>query len=101
MKQKKDLQNVVNGTMPVGKTIQVDNIVNFPSNEQSIDWETQSIEHTVKEAVLELIKRSQESYPFSLKAKNIMELMNCSQTQAYTALEKGNIPGAKKIPGLG
>ena len=33
--------------------------------------------------------------------KHLTELMNCSQTQAYIALEKGNIPGTKKIPGLG
>ncbi len=53
------------------------------------------------EVLMKLIQREQQKYPFSLKTKNVIELMNCSQTQAYEALERGDIPGARKIPGMG
>ncbi|MFW6047186.1 MAG: helix-turn-helix domain-containing protein [Candidatus Woesearchaeota archaeon] len=61
----------------------------------------QAIELTAKEVLLELVKENRDSLPFSLKAKDLIKLMNCSRTQAYTALENGTIPGAKKIEGLG
>lgn len=59
------------------------------------------IEITAKEILMELISKEQEKYPMSLKVKDIIPLLNCSQTQAYEALNACKIPGAKKIEGLG
>ena len=60
-----------------------------------------NIEVTAKNALLTLIREQQEKYPPSLKVKNVMEIMNCCKSQAYESINKGLIPGAKKIPGLG
>jgi hypothetical protein len=51
--------------------------------------------------LLELICREQKKYPVSLKSKDIVKIMNCCRTQGYELLEGGDIPGARKIPGLG
>lgn len=59
------------------------------------------IEIMAKEVLMELISKEQEKYPMSLKVKDIIPLLNCSQTQAYEALNACKIPGAKKIEGLG
>lgn len=61
----------------------------------------QTIEPATKEVIFELVQAEQKKYPFSLKTKDIIEIMNCSQSQAYEALTAGKIPGAKKIDGLG
>lgn len=60
-----------------------------------------TVELAAKEVLVEMIKAEQQKYPMSLKVKDIIPLLNCSQTQAYEALNACKIPGAKKIEGLG
>lgn len=53
----------------------------------------------VKEALKEMIKDTKESYPVSLKVKDLAEIMNISKKTVYTRLEKEEIPGQNKLMG--
>jgi len=54
-----------------------------------------------KEILQQKIDDMIQKYPASLKPKDIQEIMNCSQTQAYDLLNNSEIPSAKKLDGLG
>ncbi|MFW6047449.1 MAG: helix-turn-helix domain-containing protein [Candidatus Woesearchaeota archaeon] len=43
----------------------------------------------------------QEKYPIALKVTDLMKILDTSDTTIYLKLKKGEIPGARKIPGIG
>ncbi len=45
------------------------------------------------------INQSRQELPFSLKVNHLVVLTNTSQSTIYESLQKGEIPGAKKING--
>lgn len=56
---------------------------------------------TAREILKKKIDEYIEKYPTALKPKHIKEIMDCTQTQTYNALNNKKIPGAKNIKGLG
>ena len=65
----------------------------------SIDEE--NITLTAREILEKRINITAEKYPLSLKTTHLAQLMNCDREQVYVSLRKKEIPGAKKIKGLG
>ncbi|MTI58585.1 MAG: helix-turn-helix domain-containing protein [Firmicutes bacterium] len=61
------------------------------------------LEKTLQEAVhdtlQELIQKTSQEYPLSLKVEHLAEITGYSENSIYLMLEKGDIPGAKKIKG--
>jgi len=56
---------------------------------------------TAREILEKKIDEAIEKYPETLKAKHAEKIMNCTQPQLNILLNDGEIPGAKKLPGLG
>ena len=54
-----------------------------------------------REIIEKKISEKIDNYPSALKPTDIMEIMNTSQARTYEALNRGDIPGAKKIKGFG
>lgn len=54
---------------------------------------------TAREILENKIDTAIQKYPTALRPEHIQNILDCSRTSAYTALP--NIPGAKKIDGLG
>ena len=61
----------------------------------------QNIELTAKEVLTELVQAEQKKYPIALKVPQITRILGTSDVTIYAKLEKDEIPGAKKIPGIG
>ena len=61
----------------------------------------QNIELTAKEVLLELIQAERKKYPASLKVPDIMRLLDTSDVTVYKKLKNGELPGGKKISGIG
>jgi|Wag4MinimDraft_11_1082651.scaffolds.fasta_scaffold06142_2 hypothetical protein len=62
---------------------------------------TINVQSAVKSVLDERINEKIDDYPSALKPADIMEIMNTSQARTYEALNRGDIPGAKKIKGFG
>jgi len=62
---------------------------------------TINVQSAVKSVLDERINEKINDYPSALKPADIMEIMNTSQARTYEALNRGDIPGAKKIKGFG
>jgi len=71
------------------------------SLEKNNKLNTEHITVTAHEILKQRIEDTSNNYSESLKAKDLQQIMNCSQTQVYDALNNNDIPGAKKIKGLG
>lgn len=56
---------------------------------------------TAREILEKKINEAVANYPTALKAKHLPQIMNCHKPEVYRLLEKGRVPGAKKLPGLG
>jgi len=65
--------------------------------------EKKELEKTLQEAVHDtlqaLIQKTSQEYPLSLKVEHLAEITGYSENSIYLMLEKGDIPGAKKIKG--
>lgn len=59
------------------------------------------IESLDNKALMFLIEKEQKKYPVSLKVPDLMEILDTSDTTVYLKLRKGEIPGARKISGIG
>ncbi len=57
------------------------------------------IKKKVERFFVSCMKETRENYPISLKVKHMAEITNLSSNSIYLLLEKGKIPGAKKIKG--
>lgn len=58
-----------------------------------------SIQEVVRDTLKELIEKTRQGYPLSLKVEHLVEITGYSENSIYLMLEKGSIPGAKKIKG--
>jgi hypothetical protein len=56
---------------------------------------------TAREILETKINETADKYPPALKTKHLLEIMNCYKAELYPLLNNGQIPAAKKIPGLG
>ena len=56
---------------------------------------------SAREILEKIINQTAEQLPMSLKVNHVAVIMNCSKRQVYEMLADNNIPGAKKIKGLG
>ena len=54
-----------------------------------------------KEILLELIQAERKKHSASLKVPDVMELLDTSDVTVYKKLKNGEIPGGKKISGIG
>jgi hypothetical protein len=61
----------------------------------------QSVTLAAREILEKKMDEFIDKYPSALKPKDIMEIMNTTQARTYEALNRGDIPGAKKIKGFG
>jgi predicted DNA-binding transcriptional regulator AlpA len=59
------------------------------------------IQLQAKEVLIHLIQEHQTGLSFSLKVPKIAELLGASEWAVYEKLGRGEVPGARKIPGIG
>lgn len=63
------------------------------------EQEKKELEKTMQEAVhdtlQELIKKTSQGYPLSLKVEHLAEITGYSENSIYLMLEKGDVPGKK------
>lgn len=58
-----------------------------------------ALQQVVRETLQELIQKTRQGYPLSLKVEHLVEITGYSENSVYLMLEKGDVPGAKKIKG--
>lgn len=58
-----------------------------------------TLQEAVRDTLQELIQKTRQGYPLSLKVEHLAEITGYSENSIYLMLEKGDIPGAKKIKG--
>ena len=63
--------------------------------------EAHNIQPTTEETLLTLVQAEQKKYPIMLKVSQITRMLDTSDVTVYEKLKKGEIPGAKHIPGIG
>lgn len=62
----------------------------------NIDYEELAIK-----ALITLIEKRRNKLPHSLKVPEVADELNASEDSVYIKLNRGEIPGASKIPGIG
>lgn len=65
-------------------------------SQENID---KTLQEVVRETLQEFIQQARENYPLSLKVEHLVEITGYSENSVYLMLERGSIPGAKKIKG--
>lgn len=58
-----------------------------------------TLQEAVRDTLQQLIQKTSQGYPLSLKVEHLVEITGYSENSVYLMLEKGEIPGAKKIKG--
>lgn len=65
-------------------------------SQENID---KTLQEVVRESLHKFIQQTRENYPLSLKVEHLVEITGYSENSVYLMLERGSIPGAKKIKG--